>query len=310
MSKVDQIAKVGSFLQDISIKDEDIDIDDLTPILPKDSAFDSNASVQDIKLFQLLELVDEYEQLANKSYRLDFINGYLNLSRANYGHINRKYSSISYDLRPYKAVKEVGYDKGFVLRDLLQEKREEDERKEEEELLEQIEKVSEKGADEGLDKITEDEVTEVGNYSKLSSRFDSTEQDKSTGVASGSNKFSHTPTAKSNIIELDLTIDIEDELPLRDPVHQFGGLVSYQLRQSKVYFESSLANIIKVLNLRTKIDSLIKEIEEFEKSRNDELNIKSNDSLDSGVKEEVKGKSEEENTELDNKHPGLESPAE
>lgn len=75
----------------------------------------------DAKTTRLLELVDEYLRLADEQ-RLQYVNGYLNLSRANYNGGSRKYGPDSFDLRPYMAIKNVDIEKDqFKIRDILEE---------------------------------------------------------------------------------------------------------------------------------------------------------------------------------------------
>lgn len=75
-------------------------------------------SEQDAKVIQLLELVSQYEQLANDSLRVNFVSGYLDLSRANFNG-SKKFGVDSLDLRPYSACKVVKRAEEFEIEDRL-----------------------------------------------------------------------------------------------------------------------------------------------------------------------------------------------
>lgn len=59
---------------------------------------------KDSKTIQLLELLDRY-QLLTTSNRDNFINGFFNLSRANFQNEKSRYGSDKFDLRCYQACK-------------------------------------------------------------------------------------------------------------------------------------------------------------------------------------------------------------
>lgn len=59
---------------------------------------------KDSKTIQLLELLDRY-QLLTTSNRDNFINGFFNLSRANFQNEKSRYGSDKFDLRSYQACK-------------------------------------------------------------------------------------------------------------------------------------------------------------------------------------------------------------
>lgn len=110
------IDKIASVLEDISIKPE-VEADDEFKLK---SESNEPLSPIDDKTIKLLELVDSYEKLSNEN-RLNYINGFLNLSRANYntGSLRKKYGPESFDLRPYEACKSIQYDKTFQIIDKL-----------------------------------------------------------------------------------------------------------------------------------------------------------------------------------------------
>lgn len=114
------IDKITSIFEDISIKYEE----------PSDEGFklisksETSLSPIDDKTIRLLGLIDSYERLTNEN-RLNYINGFLNLSRANYnnGSLSKKYGADSFDLRPYGACKKIKVSDKFELVDLLKEQK-------------------------------------------------------------------------------------------------------------------------------------------------------------------------------------------
>lgn len=238
MAMIDAIIKdLSSALEDVSIKEDGV--------IPKDEfvLVDSGDQISteiDLKMVQLLELIDQYEVLTNGDYRLNFINGSLNLSRANYntGLLSKKFGPESYDLRSYNACKTIEVIKGhFKLVDNLKIQKEKD-------LLE-----SEKKTDKTV-QSTEIEVKESEPTSTT------------TNLAK--------PTSLKNRKQLkkqkDNTITTTDEQlnKLKDPITQFGGLVPYQLRQSQQFFQSWLENAMTIVNLQSQINKLVADITEQE----------------------------------------------
>jgi len=65
-----------------------------------------SAPDQDEKTIQLLNLLNEYQELTT-IYRLHFINGFLNLSRANFHSEKTKFGKDTFDMRSYDACKVV-----------------------------------------------------------------------------------------------------------------------------------------------------------------------------------------------------------
>lgn len=59
---------------------------------------------EDEKFFKLLDLMDKYEHIANGPFREKFIDGFLNLSKANFRG-DRKFGADCFDKRPYPAAK-------------------------------------------------------------------------------------------------------------------------------------------------------------------------------------------------------------
>ncbi|KAK6461220.1 hypothetical protein DFJ63DRAFT_337120 [Scheffersomyces coipomensis] len=254
-----QLVKIVRNLEDISIKDpsdEDEDvkfIDQLEVIIPPSSSR-SDLSPLDLKTIELLELIEQYEQLINDSYRLNFINGYLNLSRANYNYISRRFSSNSFDYRPYSACKEISIDQDTqefsIIDNFAVEKAKQNKTKSNKETKETKEKEE---SSYSSSTTTPKQLTNTTTTTSLKKRKDA----------------STTSKEKSSIITEDPISDTPTKPSLRDPVNQFGSLVPYQLRQSQDYFNKALADSIAVINLRTKIDQLITDIEKLNQEQED-----------------------------------------
>lgn len=173
-----------------------------------DDISEAQDSEQDTKLIELLQLINEYEKLANDSLRHNFINGHLNLSRANYNS-PRKFGTDSLDLRPYQACKVVG--KNFELIDKL-----------------------------ALQKLLKKEKATMKDNEK---------KPESEGALRN----------RKTKIEKEETVSVseEDEVTLKDPVLQFGGLVPYQLREAQANFSAGLSDALRLHTLRCKITAMV-----------------------------------------------------
>ncbi|ODV81099.1 uncharacterized protein CANTADRAFT_5069 [Suhomyces tanzawaensis NRRL Y-17324] len=103
------VQKIAQALEDVSIskKDEEVHHEVLLPASKPRDLLEIDA-----KTFELLALLDQYETLAEDT-RLNYINGHLNLSRANYN--GKGYGRESWDLRPYRAAKSVALKEELVL---------------------------------------------------------------------------------------------------------------------------------------------------------------------------------------------------
>ncbi|KAI5959282.1 uncharacterized protein KGF55_005432 [Candida pseudojiufengensis] len=73
---------------------------------------------QDIKTIKLLNLLNEYQELTNL-HRSSFINGFLNLSRANFQSETLKFNKDSWDLRIKNSNKIIKIDDELELMDNL-----------------------------------------------------------------------------------------------------------------------------------------------------------------------------------------------
>ena len=80
----------------------------------------TNEQTIDSKTIQLLELLDKYQQLTT-SNRENFINGFSNLSRANFQNDKSKYGLEKFDFRCYKACKiiDIKHDKFELINRLM-----------------------------------------------------------------------------------------------------------------------------------------------------------------------------------------------
>ncbi|KAK6198596.1 uncharacterized protein RJT21DRAFT_122182 [Scheffersomyces amazonensis] len=260
MTSTKQLEKIVDALEDISINIntnpdlKQLESDSHIQYIPKNPQLksDSDISPIDLKTIELLDLIEQYEKLVNDQYRLNYINGFLNLSRANYNYTSRRFGSNSFDYRPYDACKEITINDNTGEINLInklaihqsklsQQKKNKHEKKENDDEYEIIDVISEKG---------------------ISSSSSSTKDSISISTRSLKNR-------KENLSEkLSSTITVEeDPLPsnsrLQDPINQFGGLVPYQLRQSQGYFNKALTDSVDIINLRSRINGLINEIEKL-----------------------------------------------
>lgn len=223
-SKESSVDKVAAALEDISIKPAPPE--NKLYVLP--SAPEEKLTDLDAKTVLLLGLVDDYQRLAD-TQRLHYVNGFLNLSRANYNSGLRKYGPGSFDLRPYMAVKNVDIEGDqFKIQNKLANQR-----------------ISDKQAreNEKTDKELSSEKTEI--------------------VSSDSSGLRN---RKERAIFREGTVEVSENR-LRDPILQFGALVPYQLRQSQQFFVDGLQSLVQILNLRKRILTLVLEIEELETRR-------------------------------------------
>lgn len=179
----------------------------------------------DTSTVQLLELVDQYEQLCNDKLRVHFADGFFMLGRANYNSgLVKKYGVESLDLRPHDA--NVTIAVGEQLKVVREQKAETSKERDEN-------KKSSSG--EPHEKKEPNEQTLRNRTQKRSNVED---EDKGT-------------TATDPILEK----------ATFNPLHQFGGLVPYQLRQSQQHFLAAIDSAVDRYNLAQKIDKLVDDIE-------------------------------------------------
>ncbi|EGW33784.1 uncharacterized protein SPAPADRAFT_54071 [Spathaspora passalidarum NRRL Y-27907] len=114
----------------------------------------------DKKTIELLILIDKYENVVNNNYRTNFINGFVNLSKANYEHtgrgFERRYGVDSLDLRPRLACLEVNEE--FHLVDLQQKTKKEEKREQMESSLKNRKTKQTKSKSSGVEEFEEDKV--------------------------------------------------------------------------------------------------------------------------------------------------------
>ena len=295
MSGSDQLNDITRQVERVSLAGENV--------VTETSNTDELLAVQDAKLKELLNLFDEYENLTNGDYRRNFISGHMNLSRSNFNSELRRFGKDSYDLRPYKACKQIKVESGvFTMVDLLQKKM----KKQTKELKENVRKTTEKDSCEGTEQLhSESEVSEnepkeeVDGNENLDrkDKIDELGKDAATELPHassslkqrGEKKHEQTHTTTLDVLNdnsaittgskssgnqhekhnfIDKAVGTNDEsstedLPLKDPLSQFGSLVPYQLHEAQRFFENGLSNIIDIVNLDTRITKLITEIEEL-----------------------------------------------
>lgn len=206
---------------------------------------DRNSSLPtgDSVLIRLLELVSEYEDLANGDFRSELIEAFSDLSRATFNS-TRTFGPDSFDMRPYEACKtvEVANDGTVQLHNQLHRQS-----------LPESTKPKTQGARSRKIRKNLESTSEDSNDSKvekieLPSLSDScASKGRTTALSSGS----------SNGASL-----TETKPKLRDPIYQFGGLVPYQLRHAQTHFSNALAHSLKLVNLRFEIEVLISKVNE------------------------------------------------
>lgn len=254
---------------------------ELSPAAGSDSK--AQFSGQDEKVLQLLTLVDKYEKLANDNLRIHFINGFLDLSRANYNG-SRKFGADQLDLRSNLACSVVRYDKKFELEDRLAKQRESE--------TETRNSMKEANEDSIIETETENEkstaVSTAKSGGQLRKRNTTKKSDLDTRKAAELS-YKESEPAPRIAPNSKLRSKTRSDLLYRDPINQFGGLVPYQLRSSQKEFKLALAECVELANLQREILQLVSEIEDLEKSE------KEKQVLESG--KEVKGKLKSEREE-------------
>lgn len=178
----------------------------------------------DKKTLELLELVQEYEHLM-KDLNINLTNGFLTLSRANYSNRSfvKSYGPASLDLRPCRASKVLNYTDKYEIINLLNEN--------------------------GLGTSHGETFKDDQNAQK----------NEATSVKNRKVKSSSDTKEKTRgIIDLGA-----EEVPIKDPIKQFGGIPHFLLRKSQQHFKKVLEDAINIVNLRNKIDKGIRDLEKL-----------------------------------------------
>lgn len=195
-------------------------------------------SNEDSLLIRLLELVSEYEELANGAFRSDIIEGFSDLSRATFNS-TRRFGLDSFDMRPNDASKVVKFtdDGTFELHDQLRRQSTAAPSKTQKEgaRLRKSRKTLEKSAE-------DEKGSPLEKAEPASKDVSFGSEGKTTALSSGESPSSSFAETKPK---------------LRDPISQFGGLVPYQLRTAQAHFSDALTHSIKLINLKCQIEELI-----------------------------------------------------
>ncbi|QBM86167.1 hypothetical protein METSCH_A08030 [Metschnikowia aff. pulcherrima] len=222
-------------------------------------------SVEDEKTFKLLQLLDEYEILANESLSKTFTQGFLDLSRANY-HGSQRYNMDSIDMRPRDATTVVEKNTGkFIIRDEWQIYKQN---------RDKLEKVDKETKLEKCDDETVQSIASSGQNSKTETEpitKSENASEENTGASSSAlatnevrNRKQKLATSKNSAEDVPFveneTSESQSGKPPQDPVHQFGRLVPYQLRNAQKHFLDALAESVKLLNLQEEILELVSEL--------------------------------------------------
>lgn len=223
------------------------------PSSSSDQEGEDDSATQDAMVARLLELAEQYERLANGSFRSSFIDGFCNISRAAFNS-TRTFGPDSYDLRPYPACKIVEM-KGLELSliDLFKTQRAKEKRDDEREKKNRNEKEEKQNQE-----AQEGPRSRRLKLSGLSENVDSKLVASDTASSAGA---SGAQTTSKPLIFSNLESKNTEEAPrYKDPLFQFGGLVPYQLRQAQTQFLSALVHSIKLVELQQKISALIDSI--------------------------------------------------
>lgn len=228
---------------------------------------------EDAKVSHLLELLDEYEKLANDHMRIDYVNGFQDLSRANYNG-TRKYGVDSFDLRPYLACTIVEHDGEWSLVDRFAEQTKKEKERKEQMKREKEEREKKNKEEKGVKEESEenrstDEVD--NNFEEKVAESQAESQSISISTSSGQLRNRKDRSKETKLDTSKATKFSKNEskpsalppklLPYRNPINQFGGLVPYQLRSAQDHFKNALADSVRLANLQQRISALIKEIE-------------------------------------------------
>lgn len=195
----------------------------------------------DDKTVELLELVSRYEQLCNDRLRTDFIDGFFTLGRANYNSGSvKKYGVDSLDMRPHEpsVTVEVG-DQWRVVKD-----------------TEKTEKSAETKKKEEITNNDHD-LRELQNEKSAATLRNRKRPEKEKP------KKTEKPEKPEKIEKPQKTVTEKSlsEPKKFNPLHQFGGLVPYQLRQSQLHFTAAIELAVERHNLAVRIEKLVAELE-------------------------------------------------
>lgn len=185
----------------------------------------TDKEIIDNKTIQLLELLDKYQQLTTLN-RENFINGFFNLSRANFQNEKEKYGLEKYDFRCYKACKiiDINSDNGRF------------------ELIDRLLKNESSINDDEHDSSNEDKKKESSSTTMIRNR-----KDRKTGTITTHDKEI---VKQSN----------DDEETFKDPIKQFGTIVPSELYKCQQNFNNGLNQLIEIINLQIQIKKLIQEL--------------------------------------------------
>lgn len=258
------IEKIINVFEDISIVDETEKDTPVEIIIPPGEIVEEFSEL-DLLTFELLQLVEEYEKLTNESMRLNFVNGHLNLSRANYnaGSLSKKFGSESLDLRPRNAVKRILYTDKYEVIDMR-----------DSETKTNATEKSGSTEDNSESRLTQETKTSASGVSRqkhgnLRSRrkekeregLENDEQEK----ALEETKVSKEKTSEKSAPEP--KVYASEEAQFKDPIYQFGGMVPYQLRLAQTYFTKGLEDVVTAANLQKRIREVMQKVEDISRGK-------------------------------------------
>ncbi|OBA24054.1 hypothetical protein METBIDRAFT_10237 [Metschnikowia bicuspidata var. bicuspidata NRRL YB-4993] len=228
---------------------------------------------QDAKTFRLLDLLNEYESLANDVFRVSFINGFLELSRANY-YGSQRFDMDSIDRRPRGASAVVDTTQNsFRVRDLWKIYKERERKNKRNEKKSKSTEQDEEGTKDII--AGENGAQNTDKHKRGEIESDRKTQSIETEAVSSARKplpdirnrkQKHTSPEKRDLSDntsqsLSSSDSEEAVLPPQDPVYQFGRMVPYQLRNAQTHFQNALVDSLRLLNLQREITLLVLDLE-------------------------------------------------
>ena len=259
------IEKITNVFEDISIVDE-TEKDTAVEITIPPGEIVEEFSELDLLTFELLQLVEEYEKLTNESMRMNFVNGHLNLSRANYnaGSLSKKFGSESLDLRPRNAVKRILYTDKYEVIDM----------RDSETKTNAAKKSGSTEDNSNESRRTQEMKTSASGVSRqkngnLRSRrkekgregLENDEQEKALVETKGSKEKTSEKSAPES------KVYASEEVQFKDPIYQFGGMVPYQLRLAQTCFTKGLEDVVIAANLQKRIREVMQKVEDISRGK-------------------------------------------
>lgn len=258
------IEKIINVFEDISIVDETEKDTPVEIIIPPGEIVEEFSEL-DLLTFELLQLVEEYEKLTNESMRMNFVNGHLNLSRANYnaGSLSKKFGTESLDLRPRNAVKRILYTEKYEVIDM----------RDSETKTNATKKSGSTEDNSNESRLTQETKTSAsGVSSQKNGNLRSRRKKEREGLENDEQEkaLEETKTNKEKTSEKsapESKVYPSEEVQFKDPIYQFGGMVPYQLRLAQTYFTKGLEDVVTAANLQKRIREAMQKVEDISRGK-------------------------------------------